>query len=264
LNFCFWAPKGGKRWEIEYGGEVLSGYFALAAALKRAFIEGIPLDDAESLSRLSPDGLREILDGRGRSRGELQLLHKRCAILNELGRVLLERYEGRRASRPGRLVKAAGGSAVRLVRSLVRDFPSFCDEAEYKGRKVFFYKRAQIFAADLWSTFGGQDWGRFDDISELTAFADYKLPQVLRQLGILWYSPELAAKVDRLEPLEAGSPEEVEIRANTIQAVELLREELNYLGKDLTAVELDRLLWEMGQRPEFKRKPHHRTVTIFY
>ncbi|HIC96728.1 TPA: hypothetical protein EYP12_08945, partial [Candidatus Bipolaricaulota bacterium] len=26
LNFCFWAPKGGKRWEIEYGGEVLSGY----------------------------------------------------------------------------------------------------------------------------------------------------------------------------------------------------------------------------------------------
>jgi hypothetical protein len=260
LNFCFWAPEGKPKWEIDYEGEPLSGYYALAAALKRAFEAGQPFDDPGFLARLSPDRLREILGGRG----ELQLLNQRCEVLNELGRVLLERYEGRRASRAARLVEAAGGSAVELARLLARELGSFRDEAEYKGRRVFFYKRAQIFPADLWLAFSGQSWGSFRDIGELTAFADYKLPQVLRQLGILRYSPGLAERIDRLEPLPPGSPEEVEIRANTIWAVELLREELARLGRALMAVELDWLLWEMGQRPEFKQRPHHRTVTIFY
>ena len=43
--------------------------------------------------------------------------------------------------------------------------------------------------------FRGEGWGRFDDIGELTAFADYKLPQVLRELGILSYHPDLAKKL---------------------------------------------------------------------
>ncbi|MGQ9601829.1 MAG: queuosine 5'-phosphate N-glycosylase/hydrolase [Candidatus Bipolaricaulia bacterium] len=265
LNFCFWAPEGKPKWEIDYQGEPLSGYFALAAALKRAFEAGMPFDEARFLAQLSLDELEAILAGRG----ELQLLDRRLAILNELGKGLLERYGGGRGgrasrSRPSRLVEAAAGKAVELVRSLARDFPSFRDEALYKGQRILFYKRAQIFAADLWLAFGGQDWGSFTDVDRLTAFADYKLPQVLRQLGILRYSLELAAKVDRLEPLPPGSPEEIEIRANTIWAVELLRQELARLGQALMSVELDWLLWEMGQREEFKQKPHHRTVTIFY
>lgn len=256
LNFCFWAPEGKKKWEVDYEGEVLSGYYALAAALKRAFQAGVPLDDASYLARLSTRELGEILTGRG----ELQLLDRRREILNELGRVLLERYEGRAA----RLVEAAGGKAVTLARLLARELSSFRDEAEYKERRIRFYKRAQIFAADLWLAFAGKGWGAFEDIGELTAFADYKLPQVLRELGLLRYDSGLAARIDRLEPLPAGSPEEVEIRANTIWAIELLREELSRSGCDLMAIEIDWLLWEMGQREEFKRKPHHRTVTIFY
>ena len=35
VNFCFWAPAGVPRWEVEAGGRVLSGYVALAAALTR-------------------------------------------------------------------------------------------------------------------------------------------------------------------------------------------------------------------------------------
>ncbi|MCR4405277.1 MAG: queuosine salvage family protein [Candidatus Acetothermia bacterium] len=256
LNFCFWAPEGKRKWKVDYAGEALSGYFALAGALKRAFEAGLPLDDARYLARLSTHELKKLLAGRG----ELQLLDRRAGILNELGRALLERHEGRAS----RLVEAAGGKAVELVRLVVRELPSFRDEAEYKKRTIRFYKRAQILAADLWLAFAGKSWGRFEDIGQLTAFADYKLPQVLRQLGVLRYSPELAERIDRLEPLEAGSPEEVEIRANTIWAVELLREELARQGRDLMAIELDWLLWGMGQREKFKQRPHHRTVTIFY
>ena len=35
-------------------------------------------------------------------------------------------------------------------------FASFQDHAVYKGRQVFFYKRAQIFVADVWGAFGGK------------------------------------------------------------------------------------------------------------
>lgn len=42
------------------------------------------------------------------------------------------------------------------------------------GRKVWFLKRAQIFAADVWDRFGGKGHGEFTDIGELTMFADYR------------------------------------------------------------------------------------------
>ena len=41
----------------------------------------------------------------------------------------------------------------------------------------------------------GQGLGRFDDIAELSMFADYRVPVVLRQMGILVYSAQLARMV---------------------------------------------------------------------
>jgi hypothetical protein len=64
--------------------------------------------------------------------------------------------------------------------------------------------------------------------------------------------------------LAPGSPDEVEIRANTIWAVELIREELKQGGKAFRAFEIDWLLWTLGQSDEFRAKPYHRTVTILY
>lgn len=66
-----------------------------------------------------------------------------------------------------------------------------------RGRHIFLYKRAQIFVADVWGAFGGAGLGAFHDLHRLTTFADYRVPVVLRQLGILSYSTELAAKVGR-------------------------------------------------------------------
>jgi hypothetical protein len=101
-------------------------------------------------------------------------------------------------------------------------------------------------------------------MGELTAFADYKLPQVLRHAGILTYEAALASKVDRMVHLGPGSPEEVEIRANTVWAVELIKQELKRRGKNLKAFEIDWLLWNLGQREPFRAKPYHRTVSIYY
>lgn len=256
LNFCFWPSAGKVKWQIEYESRKLSGYYGLAAALKQAMESGAPINNAEYLAELTLRELNQILGGQG----ELPLMEHRLQILNELGRTLLEEYEGKAL----KLVETAGGSAISLVRLLVEKLASFRDVAEYQGHKVFFYKRAQIFAADLYGAFDGKDCGGFTDIDKLTAFADYKLPQVLRHLGIFDYAEDLAQKVDQLIYLEAGSPEEVEIRANTIWAVELIRQELERMGKGLRAFEVDWILWNLGQHTEFRVKPYHRTLTIFY
>lgn len=256
LNFCFWPAPEAMKWEIEYKSRKLSGYYALAVSLKKALESGIPLDRAEFLAGLSLDGLKEILGGVR----ELQLLEQRVQNLNELGRALIGEYNGKASE----LVESADESAIALVRILYRRLSSFRDVAKYRGHQVPFYKRAQILAADLYGAFQGRKWGRFTDMDKLTAFADYKLPQVLRHLGILRYAPELANKIDQQILIEAGSPEEVEIRANTIWSVELIRQELEKIGKGLKAFEIDWILWNMGQDQAFKEKPYHRTVTMFY
>jgi hypothetical protein len=64
---------------------------------------------------------------------------------------------------------------------------------------VFLYKRAQIFVADLYGAFGGSGLGGFGDIGALTMFADYRVPVVLRLLGVLQYGPGLADKVGDAE-----------------------------------------------------------------
>lgn len=256
LNFCFWPARGKPRWEIRFGSKMLSGYHALAASLKRAVESGVPITRADYLSEMSQETLSHILGGRG----DLQLMERRAGILRELGRFLQWAYEGDARE----LVEAAGGSAVALARLLGTQLESFRDAAEYKGKQAFFYKRAQVFAADLHGTFRGEDWGDLRDMDQLTAFADYKLPQVLRQLGVLRYERDLARKVDGMILLDPGGAEEVEIRANTIMAVEEIRREMALGGIDLKAFEIDGILWNMGQQERFRGKPYHRVKTIYY
>ncbi len=256
LNFCFWPAPGSERWTISYGGVELSGYVALAAALKRAFEQGLPLDDPSYLSTMNMSDLRDILQGKG----TLQLMGERLQALRELGTYLVTKWK----ASPAQLLEACSGSAISLVHKLAANLQSFRDIAKYKGKTVYFYKRAQILAADIYAAFQGRGWGEFRDMDRLTAFADYKLPQVLRQLGVLVYSPELAARVDSMELIPPSSEEEIEIRAHTIWAVELLCSELKQKGQNICAFQMDWILWNMGQQDKFRKRPYHRTVTIFY
>lgn len=264
LNFCFWAEKGQPRWRIDYHGEILDGYWAEAAALTRAVEEGFALWHAEYLSTMSRADLAHIfrsIPAAGGSAGvTIPLFESRLAHVHEVGRVLLERYGGQFAH----AVEQAEGSAVKLALRLAQDFTSFRDVASFRGHEIRFFKRAQICVADLYGAFGGKRWGAFTDLAKLTIFADYKLPQVLRHYGVLEYDPGLAERVDNQELLEPGGGEEVELRAATIWACELLRREMSQAsGRVITAVEIDQLLWYLGQNTS-EMRPYHRTRTIYY
>ena len=259
LNFCFWDDP--PRWRVNYRGARHDGYWALAAVLHRAIHEnGLPLWDAEFLATLEAEPLARLLRGEERPP---PLLEARLANLREVGQVLVEHWE----SRFGNLVAACEGEAARLVGRIVAEFPSFRDEAQWRGRSVWFYKRAQICVADLARLLPDHRLGRVAGLENLTAFADYKVPQVLRAEGILRLAPELAAQVDRGELLPAGEEEEVEIRAATIWACEWIVRAMRRLAPKgspaLTAAGVDYLLWSAGQgHPGLP--PYHRTRTIYY
>lgn len=253
LNFSFW---GEPRWGITFRRKRLDGYWALAAALKRATEENAALLDPRYLADLSPAALARILRGRG----AIPLFAERWRNVQELGRVLRDHFGNSAA----RLIRSARGDAPRLARLVAENFPSFDDATTYQGAPVCFFKRAQILVADIWGSFGGKGWGKFRNLGELTAFADYKLPQILRAWGMLKYRPGLARRVNQRTELAKDSAAEIEIRAGTLWGVEFLREAAARHGRQLTSVQMDWFLWETSQHTVRGIKPYHRVRTIYY
>lgn len=260
LNFCFWRQGADRpRWQVTYEGAAHNGYDALAVVLRRAVEQGNPLANPAYLRSLTLDQCDEILAGDPGCE-PIPLLEARHRNLVEVGTALEERWGGSFLN----AIQAANGSATRLIREVVAACPSFDDVASYRGETVRFYKRAQILIADLYGALEGKGPGHFVDMDTLTAFADYKVPQVLRGLGVLEYAPELARTIRRQEIIPPDDEREIEIRAATIWAVELLRRELVKLGSPKDAFEIDWLLWRAGQALPDDTEPYHRTPTIYY
>jgi hypothetical protein len=229
----------------------LSGYFTVALSLKEAF-EREGTWSAAALAATTPERCAAVFG----QAADFPLMALFATALRDLGRLLLERYEGR----PLALVEAAEGSAARLVERLTA-LPYYRDVAEHGGAPVAFYKRAQLAAADLALA---SPRPLFADLDQLTIFADNLVPHVLRVDGVLRYEPALLARIDAEEPIAAGSPEEVELRACAVHAVELLKAEVARREPAVTATQLDYFLWNRGQAPAYKALPRHRARSVFY
>jgi hypothetical protein len=106
--------------------------------------------------------------------------------------------------------------------------------------------------------------GYFRDLDKLTVFADNLVPHVLRVDGLLHYDEALAGRIEAGELVEPGSSEEIEIRAAAVHAVELMTVVLKSAGHQVSARDLDYLLWNRGQGEIYKQRPRHRTRTVCY
>lgn len=266
LNFCFWTPGNDTKWKVEGA----TGYFALCAAIKRAIDKGIDITNPKMYSQITLGELEAILEGDD-GITKCPLLPERVECLHQVGALLLKKYEGNFEN----CVKAAGGSAKRLLTQVIEDFPCYRDEATFAGKRVSLYKRAQILIGDLWSCYRGQGLGHFADIDEVTMFADYRVPQVLVHFGSLEYSDELLAILQSETIMENGCAEEVEIRGASIHIVELLKEEvrkeirLNHPEisiANVNSVLLDHFLWDYRRRfaKELEHIPFHKTISVYY
>jgi hypothetical protein len=234
-----------------------SGYHTIAATWRELWennpptvAELIDFDQKRCIELFGQDDSDDVI---------AELMTSFADALRELAVVVATQFDNRFDA----LVSECDHSAV-LMASLLANLDHYDDVATHNGERVALYKRAQITPFDLHRALGGQGLGRFDDLDRLTMFADNLVPHVLRLDGVLSFESALVEHIERNELIESGSPEEVEIRACAVHAVELLVAELNSRGVDTDAGTVDGILWERGAGESFKAVPRHRTRCVFY
>lgn len=256
LNFAYTDFETRERWDLLENGRRYADADGLHVAFHRALREGVPVLDGAWLARVTADDLRAVLRG---GTSELQMLDERAAILRELGETLLGRFDGRfHNAFAGTSRVYDGGNG--FLETLVREFPRFDDRAG----DVCFWKLAQLAVWILEITLRPAGGLGFPDLDELTAFADYIVPAGLRAMGVLRYSDELARAVDEGRLVEAGSPWEIELRAQTIVACDELCGAVNELRPPELRVivpQIDARFWMPFHKTH---APHHLTRTTYY
>jgi len=233
-----------------------SGYFTIAAGLTERFRERGPWPAGE-LAAIGPAEIASVLG----QNPEHPLMGDYAAALRDVGARVGAEHDGRFEA----VIEAADGSAVSLA-NLLAEWDAFADVSSYEGRPIPFFKRAQIAAADvdrmgiaLRRTAAATESGRLRDLDRLTAFADNLVPHVLRLDGVLKLDPGLEQRIEAGDLLVHGSPEEVELRACAVHAIELLA-----TTTPLSPAEIDGVLWNRGAAPRYKSLPRSRSRNTAY
>ena len=224
INFCFWPTE---RYEYEQISTTLT---------KMAEYDH---DQPDLGFLLSPDSLSTMTSERMadlfRTFGDDKIppdIDVRCRLWNEVGTVLNDQFDASAL----KFLEQAQGSAPALVDLVVHYFPGFRDTCD----DISFLKRAQILVGD-WNASMKLE---LSDMATLTTFADYRVPQLLREEGVLEYATDLALAVDGRQEIAENSPWEWSIRASTVVAVEDLVACANAKSdRTLTDVEVDWFLW---------------------
>ncbi|KAG8768546.1 hypothetical protein FRC12_005501 [Ceratobasidium sp. 428] len=304
LNFSFWsALPSGQRFAIEWspprsitGESRWEGYWALPAALNRALESGIPITDPNFFASEAacPDSVIEKVFAPASGCIEnIPLLEARIWIMRQTGSFLVEKYDGSFATFLAEWRREYGPKATagRLVAKITSEFEAFRDEGTYLDRPVYFWKRAQILVAETWAAFYPPPGTTTPHpifplgVTELTMFADYRVPQILHHLGTIKYSSNLIAILEAGENLPNGSEAEMSIRGAGILAVESIKNRIlqirkerpasDSLDSEICSVLIDFFLWDLAKRVESDAgeegsaitpalAPIHRTRSIWY
>lgn len=260
LNFAFTDFGTGRKFEVDDNGRTYVDTEAMLACLHRAFVTGQPIFDGAWLAGVTRADLARLFDGSI----EMPMLDERVVILNQVGRTLVERFDGRFhvwARTCERAVVAHGNG---LLERLVADFPRFEDSSDYQGRRVAFYKLAQLCVWMLHAVYMRLGGPGISGLERLTAFADYIVPVALHLLRIVEYSPDLETRINGGVLIERDSDDEIEIRAHSLYATALLTDAINALrppDRQIVIPQVDFRLWK-SYHATFR--PHHLTRTTMY
>jgi hypothetical protein len=260
MNFAFTDFKTGVKFETDYLGKRWCDSEAMLACMHRAVNSGTPLFSGEYLAGLTRDEFARVFSGTI----EMPMIDERVKIFNEVGRVLVEKYEGSYhnfvRSCPPKLY--AGGEG--LLERLVIEFPRFQDTSQYRGSTIQIYKLAQLGIWGMHLALSPKGLWKLEDASDLTAFADYIVPVALRVMGIFEYTLELEAKINALEEIKRDSEAEIELRASSIHAIALLTEEINKRRPNFEPLLMPQVDFRFWKSYHATHWPHHLTKTIMY
>jgi len=246
--FCFWGYP--EKWTIEYQDKKLDGWWALVACFHRAIENGTPILTGKYLKTLTDTQARQLFTGSP----EIPLFNERVNMLRSIGQALNQKYDGSFAN----CFKQTGSNAFDLLRVITSDFSGFDDIPSYKGKPVYFFKKAQVIISDI------NELSPLKGISLLPGHADYKIPAILRKMKMMQYDSELSRLVDSRTEIPSGSEMETEIRANMLWTLSCICDRLNKRSITIDPSTLGGILWVQSQTKSVNDKPYHLTKTIYY
>ena len=260
LNFAFTDFDTSIKYEIERDGQRLSDSEAMFAQVHEAIDSGINLLNGEVMANLTIEDLEKIFKGNI----EMPMLKERVEILNEVGKKLVDSYEGDWLKfihqGPQKLYSDGEG----LIERLVSEFPRFNDSSIYLDKEVNFYKLAQLGFWGIHGELAHTGHFKIEDMESMTAFADYIVPVALIVMKITQYSEDLEEKIMNGKLIERDSSEEIEIRAASIYATAKLTESVNKRRKDVEGIIIPQLDYRLWKHYHATHYPHHLTYTTMY
>ena len=261
LNFAFSDFETGVKYEAVRHGESMSDSDGLVANILNARDAGVPVLSGAWMAEATLADVEGVFTG---STIRMPMLDERVEVLNAVGAVLVDRYGGRWANWVADCAPRMYADGNGLLDRLPVEFPRFRDISSYHGRDVLLFKLAQLSLWGLHATHRATGRFALEDLSDMTAFADYIVPVALRLMRIFEYSPELEARINEGDEIPRDSDEEIEIRAHTLYATAALTEAINVrrpADQQLVIPQLDYRLWKTYHATWW---PHHLTRTIMY
>lgn len=244
INYSFWADK---KFEIEVDNEKIDGSYALLYLLLNKFKE----DCFDKINGLSEEQLKEMF----KSENEMPLLEERIKTLKSMSNIVINKFNGNFYE----AIKNINND-IELFDFIINNFENFIDERTYNGKKIGYYKLAQLLVSDILMIRKYKE--NIDvDYSHILGCADYKIPQVMRNLGILEYNSELSNIVDNKVEILENSIYEIEIRSCTLIVINYIYE---LLDKKVDRIDINNYIWNKGQVKSIKDLPYHRTRTVNY
>ena len=247
MNFCFWATP---KWKIQYKEDTYTGSNALFYSIMKQVENNKNFLNIEYLYNLDKESFDKFFEGEN----ICPLLDKRYENFKEVVTYIHDNDFYNELYN----IK----SDIELIKYITTKFKCYDDKSAYKGRTIHFNKRATLLANDLYYV-SDTIRNNIGNVNNLGGCADYGIPRTFRDYGIMIYSDELANMIDNEIEIQHDSDMEIEIRANMLYIIELIKKKLKERNIVINSVELDNLIWLMGKRMKDRSNSHH-TVTIYY
>jgi len=236
ICYSFW---GNPRWTIETEEGLKDG----SDALLYTIINYVRRTNNTDFSAISFNEFEEILKGNT----GIPLLEERYQTVAEISRIVNDKMDGNFYRYIYNI-----SSDTELFDVIVNNFNSFKDEREYNGKRIYFYKLAQLLTSDILHVRESLENIKVD-YSNLSGCADYKIPQVLQALKITEYNEELLNIIENKELIDISSKYEVEIRASQIVVIDYIKSKLN----NIKAIDINDYLFVYSKKVKQIAKPYH-------
>lgn len=249
INFCFWGNKNND----EYNYENYIGSEKLFYNLKQCVKSDATILEMDKLINLTKN---EFISMIGSEFLELPLLQERYKMLKDTISIIYNKKEN--------FYKELFSirNDLEMLNYITQNFWHFDDKSVYKSEVIEFNKRATLLVNDLYQL-SDTIKNNLKSLDNLLGCADYAVPRLLCEYGILRYDKKLLEVITSNVLIEHNSDMEIEIRANTLYALELIKNFLKEKDIYLNSIEIDNIIWNM-RTIEKHLLPVHKTITIYY